>query len=192
LEVVDHLNRAQGAGGGDALAIDVVGLAAGRNVKVLVEQARRFKVPRVAIAYEELAGELQAALPGVEVLAGPEAAQQLVERCDCTDLAAAVVGAAGLPATLAGIRKGCRIGLANKETLVAAGALVMPLVEQHGAQLLPVDSEHSAIFQCLHEQPLSRIERIVLTASGGAFRDWPLERLATQPPIVDSSNDWGK
>ncbi len=164
LAVVDHLNRT------GAADIEVVGLAAGRNTQALIEQARRFGVGRVAIADVSLRAELEAALPDATIYAGPDAAEQLVDAADCTDLAAAVVGAAGLPATLAAIRKGCRIGLANKETLVAAGGLVTPLLREHDARLLPVDSEHSAIFQCLHEQPTERVRRIVLTASGGPFR----------------------
>jgi 1-deoxy-D-xylulose-5-phosphate reductoisomerase len=96
-------------------------------------------------------------------------------------LAAAIVGSAGLPATLAGIERGMDIALANKETLVAAGELVMPRVKQYGVHLLPVDSEHSAIFQCLQtsapEQNGRVIKRIVLTASGGPFRKTPLEKI---------------
>ena len=164
LAVVEHLNRT-----GEA-EIEVVGLAAGRNVKTLIEQARAFGVGHVAIADASLAEDVRGALPGVTVFAGDDAAEQLVEAVEATDLAAAVVGAAGLPATIAGIQRGMRINLANKETLVAAGELVQPLVKKHHAQLLPVDSEHSAIFQCLHNHPARQVRRIVLTASGGPFR----------------------
>ena len=143
LEVVEHLNRTGQA------RIDVVGLAAGTSVKPLVEQARRFNVAHVAIANPIYAPQLREALPGVTVYAGDDAALQLTEAVHATDVAAAMVGAAGLPAALAAARQGCRICLANKETLVAAGALVTPLVRRHGATLLPVDSEHSAIFQCI-------------------------------------------
>ncbi len=150
LTVVDHLNTS------GALPMQVVGLAAGRNVETLIAQARRFNVPSVAIADAALADEVRAALPGVTVHVGDDAALRLVEQSDATDLTAAIVGSAGLPATLAGIRKGMRIGLANKETLVAAGALVTPLCRAHNAPLLPVDSEHSAIFQCLQNQAVGQ------------------------------------
>ncbi len=165
LQVVDHLNRT------GAARIEVVGLAAGRSTTRLIEQARQFGVRHVAIAHEPLRRQLEQALPGVEVLAGPDAARQLVERADTTDVMAAMVGAAGLPAAIAAAERGLRIGLANKETLVAAGALITPLVRRHGARLLPVDSEHSAIFQCLADHPRQQVKRVVLTASGGPFRN---------------------
>lgn len=171
LQVVEHLNATE------AENIAVVGLAAGRKVEAVIEQARKFNVPAVAIADADAADALRSALPGVTVFAGEDAAEQLVKATAATDLTAAVVGSAGLPATIVGIRKGMRVGLANKETLVAAGALVTPLVRQHGARLIPVDSEHSAIFQCLDGQAGNSggqanraVKRIVLTASGGPFR----------------------
>jgi len=171
LKVVEHLNTMPSSG---RPRIDVVGLAAGRSVGPLIEQARRFHVPAVAIADERQQKTLQEALPEAKIYAGPDATLRLVEESDATDAAAAIVGSAGLPGTLAAIRKGVRIGLANKETLVAAGPLVAPLVRQHGAKLIPVDSEHSAIFQCLECQNTGpsheAIKRIVLTASGGPFR----------------------
>ncbi len=122
---------------------------------------------------------------------GDDAAERLVNASDATDVAAAVVGSAGLSATVAAIKRGMRISLANKETLVAAGALVTPLVQKHDAALVPVDSEHSAIFQCLHAgaghhgsptpqhraaadgdvpSSIRAVKRLVLTASGGPFR----------------------
>ncbi len=187
LQVVAHL-RATGAA-----AIDVVGLAAGRNASKLIEQARQFNVPAVAVADASQADEVRAALGPVTVYGGPDAALELVESAageTATDTVAAVVGSAGLPATLAAAQRGHTIGLANKETLVAAGALITPMVRQHNARLIPVDSEHSAIFQCLHSgagrqvsgsgpmhparpdtrNPAYPIKRIVLTASGGPFR----------------------
>lgn len=181
LEVVAHL-RAQGQ------PFEVVGLAAGNNVDRLIEQARTHQPEAVAIADERRRDQLEAALPaGTTIYTGPDAALELTRDLDATDLIAAVVGSAGLPATLAAIEKGWRIGLANKETLVAAGALVVPLLSKHGAELLPVDSEHSAIFQCLNsgarkEQPdagppIADCRRIVLTASGGPFREWDTRRI---------------
>ena len=163
LNVVAHLNTT-------GACIEIVGLAAGRNTKLLIDQAKQFQVPAVAISDKNAARVLEASLPGVTIYCGPNAALQLIEASDATDVSAAIVGSAGLPATLAAIRKGLRIGLANKETLVAAGALVSPLVKRCGTRLIPVDSEHSAIFQCLDGQPTRTIKRIVLTASGGPFR----------------------
>jgi 1-deoxy-D-xylulose-5-phosphate reductoisomerase len=113
------------------------------------------------------------------VFAGPNAAAELVAAVEATDLAAAMVGVAGLEATLAAIKRGMRISLANKETLVAAGPLVKPLVEQHGARLIPVDSEHSAILQCLDDHPTQSVRRLMLTASGGPFRTWPADQIAS-------------
>jgi 1-deoxy-D-xylulose-5-phosphate reductoisomerase len=153
------------------VAIDVVGLAAGRNVTLLIEQAQQFDVSAVAIADESQADAVRAALPGVTVLAGDDAALRLVEQVPATDLMAAVVGSAGLPATLAAIERGMNIALANKETLVAAGELVTAHLRKHNARLIPVDSEHSAIFQCLAGQADHAVRRIVLTASGGPFRN---------------------
>jgi len=181
LEVVAHLCR-QGQ------PFEVVGLAAGNNVGRLIEQAQTHQPEAVAIADARHRDQLEAALPaGTAVYAGPDAALELTRALDATDLIAAVVGSAGLPATLAAIEKGWRIGLANKETLVAAGALVVPMLAKHGAELLPVDSEHSAIFQCLNSgackdqpdarPPIDGCRRIVLTASGGPFREWDARRI---------------
>ncbi|MBI1368685.1 MAG: 1-deoxy-D-xylulose-5-phosphate reductoisomerase [Planctomycetes bacterium] len=160
---------------------EVVGMAAGRNVDLLIEQAGKFNVQRLAISDEAGAAKVKAAIPGATIFAGPDAAQQLVATTDAHMLAAAIVGAAGLPATLTAIERGMDIALANKETLVAAGELVMPLVKKHGVHLLPVDSEHSAIFQCMQTADASQngkaIKRIVLTASGGPFRRASLETI---------------
>ncbi len=167
LHVVEHLNACQ------AEAIDVVGLAAGRKIDILVEQARRFKVPAVALADGSAVDEVRRQLPNTRVFAGPDASLQLMEFADSTDVIAAIVGSAGLPATMVAARRGATIGLANKETLVAAGALVKPLIRKHKARLIPVDSEHSAIFQCLEchrDHDPAAVKRIVLTASGGPFR----------------------
>ena len=171
LAVADHLTR------GGVARIDVVGLAAGTSVKPLIDQARRFGTKHVAICEPALAREAERALPGVTVFSGRDACEKLVREVEATDVAAAIVGAAGLPATLAAAELGRTISLANKETLVAAGALVKPLVRDRGALLLPVDSEHSAIFQCLQDHPRHQVKRIVLTASGGPFRAWSKDDL---------------
>ncbi|MBI1371167.1 MAG: 1-deoxy-D-xylulose-5-phosphate reductoisomerase [Phycisphaera sp.] len=164
-------------------AYEVVGLAAGSNADVLVEQATKFGVDRVAIANADLAASVRNRLPNATVYAGPDAAEQLVRDTDAETIVAAIVGAAGLPATIAAIEKGMDVALANKETLIAAGELVIPLVKKHGVHLLPVDSEHSAIFQCIQGNgqgsngSLRGIKRIVLTASGGPFRNATREQI---------------
>jgi 1-deoxy-D-xylulose-5-phosphate reductoisomerase len=101
-----------------------------------------------------------------------------VEQVACDFVLAGIAGAAGLPATVAAVAKGLRVGLANKEALVVAGSLIMPLARQRGATLLPVDSEHSAIFQALQAGKSREVHRVYLTASGGPFRTWPAERMA--------------
>ncbi|MCA9285254.1 MAG: 1-deoxy-D-xylulose-5-phosphate reductoisomerase [Phycisphaerales bacterium] len=169
LEAVEHL---EGAG----VQFEVVGLAAGRNASLAGEQAQRFGVRHLAIV--ERNGERPCgAAPTFE---GPDAALRMVESvAQPGDLVVgAMVGAAGLAPTLAAIDRGCDIALANKETLVAAGELVMPLVRERGVHLLPVDSEHSAIFQCLQSgRSIDEVRRLVITASGGPFRTWPVERV---------------
>ncbi|MEM9253187.1 MAG: 1-deoxy-D-xylulose-5-phosphate reductoisomerase [Planctomycetota bacterium] len=175
LDVLQHL-RATGA-----MDVEVVGLAAGRRVDELAEQANAWGVKRLAIGDATLADRLRSLVPGATVFAGPDAAAELVaETDDATDLVAAMVGSAGLSATLTAIQRGWRIGLANKETLVAAGELVMPAVARHDAELLPIDSEHSAIHQCLagSQRPAEEVRRLVLTASGGPFRTWDADRIA--------------
>jgi len=163
LDVVEHLNAA-------GQTIRIVGLAAHSNDKKLIEQAKRHGASRVAIADEARATAIRQALPSADVLAGASAALHLVEQTEATDLLVAVVGIAALPATLAAVDKGMNVALASKETLVAGGELVADLAQEHNARLIPVDSEHSAIFQCLNGQLPETIERIVLTASGGPFR----------------------
>lgn len=164
LEVVRHLKG----------AYEVVGLAAGRSVDALIEQAKEFVVNEIAIGDASQAEKIKAALPDANVYSGEDATASLVENTEAEMLSASVVGSAGLPATVKGIEKGMDIALANKETLVAAGELVIPLTQKYGVNLLPVDSEHSAIFQCLPSHDFDEIQRkvkkIVLTASGGPFR----------------------
>ncbi len=153
--------------------VRIVGLAARRNWKRLAEQARRFAVPMVAIAEEASADRLrQASPPQTRVLAGVNALSELVTAANATFVLAAIVGAAGLPATLAAVDAGIDVGLANKESLVVAGSLLMPLARKRGGAVLPVDSEHSAVFQALHSGRAEEVRRVYLTASGGPFRTW--------------------
>ena len=119
---------------------------------------------------------------GTELLFGADALVQVAADSECDAVMAAIVGAAGLPSTLAAARTGKRVLLANKEALVLAGPLFMAAIREAGAELLPIDSEHNAVFQCLAGNPRSAVRRVVLTASGGPFRAWPLERLRGVTP----------
>lgn len=159
----------------------LVGIAAGRNVTLLAEQVRQFKPEIVAIRDESKQAELKDAIadvdPQPQILAGADGIVEVARYGDAEAVVTGIVGCAGLLPTIAAIEAGKDIALANKETLIAGGPVVLPLVEKHGVKLLPADSEHSAIFQCLQGLPEGGLRRIILTASGGAFRDWPVERL---------------
>jgi len=158
----------------------VVGLAAGRNVAKLAEQIRRHRPEAVSVASREDAEALRASLGSSAPAAighGAEGLDDLAEH-PADFVMAALVGALGLRPTLAAIRAGRDIGLANKEVMVTAGALVRREAAAHGVDLLPVDSEHSAIFQCLAGQRREDVARLILTASGGPFRTWDSARIA--------------
>jgi len=160
---------------------EVVGLAAGRRHVKIAAQAREFAVDLIALADEKSAAMARAA--GVsEVLTGPDSALELLERTDPDVVLQGMVGAAALPSTLAALEQGRLVALANKESLVMAGPILMATAERHGATLVPVDSEHSAIYQCLRAGRAEEVERILLTTSGGAFRDRPLGELADATP----------
>jgi len=155
----------------------VVALAAGRRVERLREQVERFRPQRVSVAEEADAATLRRVLPaGVEVRSGEEGLEA-VATAPSDLVVAGLVGAVGLRPTLAAVRAGRDVALANKEVLVMAGALVRREIEAAGVRLLPVDSEHSAIFQALAGQRREDVDRLVLTASGGPFRTWPAERI---------------
>ena len=157
----------------------VVALAAGRNIEKLAAQVNRFAPALVSVADASCAEELRARIPGAptRVVMGDEGL--LAVATHPADLVvAALVGAVGLEPTLAAIRAGRNIALANKEVMVMAGALVLREIREHGVELLPVDSEHSAIFQVLAGQRRQDVARLLLTASGGPFRTWPAERIA--------------
>jgi len=158
---------------------DVVALGAARSADLLIEQATRFRPEVVAIADVSLAASVAAGVPpGTEVLAGPDAMADAAVIAEV--VINGVVGFAGLPVTLATLGAGRRLGLANKESLIAAGPVVQRVRSTPGAELLPVDSEHCAIHQCLRANDVAeRVSRIVLTASGGPFRGRSAEDLAT-------------
>ncbi len=157
--------------------IAVVGLAAARSVDMLAEQARAHGVTDVALADESACERLARLLPGARIRAGAAGVAELATHTDADVVLNALVGAAGLRATLASLDAGKRLALANKESLVAGGRLVMERV-RFTNQLIPVDSEHSALFQCLHGEHRDEVARLWLTASGGPFRGWRPEDLA--------------
>jgi 1-deoxy-D-xylulose-5-phosphate reductoisomerase len=165
----------------DAFRVDA--LTAHRNVAGLADQARRHRARLAVIADPSLLGELRAALAGsgVEAAAGPGALTEAASG-PADFVMAAIVGAAGLEPTFAAVERGASVGLANKECLVAAGALLAERARQTGAMLLPVDSEHSAIFQVLDPEQIDQVERLVLTASGGPFRDCTMAAMAEATP----------
>ena len=151
-------------------SLEVVGLAARSNVEVLLEQARSFGVRRIALADEDAAARASEQWTGGEVLAGAEGLIQLITEADCDLVLNAFTGSAGLGPTVATLGEGIDLGLANKESLVVGGELVIALAEATGAQILPVDSEHSALSQLIAAEPPGSVDRLVLTASGGPFR----------------------
>lgn len=161
----------------------VVALGAGRNVEKLVRQIEEFHPSLVCVANAEAAAALRAQVtdPALRIVTG-DAGLCDVAACGAQLVVSALVGAVGLEPTLAAIRAGAHIALANKEVLVMAGALVLREVQKYGVQLLPVDSEHSAVFQALMGQRREDLRRIVLTASGGPFRTWSAERIAQATP----------
>ena len=159
------------------------GLAAGRNVELFAAQIRQFRPQIAAISAAEKLPELKEAIkdlnPQPILLAGEAGVIEVARYGDAQTVVTGIVGCAGLLPTIAAIEAGKDIALANKETLIAGAPVVLPLVEKYGVKLLPADSEHSAIFQCLQGVPKDGLRKILLTASGGAFRDWPVEKLAT-------------
>ncbi len=159
----------------------VVGLATGRNVGLLAEQVRQCRPQIVGIEDQSKLSELRERLQGLDpmpkLVAGSEGICEVAAFGDAELVVTGIVGCAGLLPTVAAIEAGKDIALANKETLVAGGPAVLPLVKQYGVKLIPVDSEHSAIFQCLQGVPPGGLRRILLTASGGSFRDWAAEDL---------------
>ena len=160
----------------------IVGLAAGRNVELLASQIKQFQPNIVAISDESKLPELKEAIKDVEpqptLLSGEAGVIEVARYAEAETVVTGIVGCAGLLPTIAAIKAGKDIALANKETLIAGAPVVLPLIEKHGVKLLPADSEHSAIFQCLQGIPEAGLRKIILTASGGAFRDWDVEKLA--------------
>ncbi len=151
---------------------DVVGLSAHSSIELLTEQAQHYKPSYVALSNGDYAPRFRTLMDGweAEILTGPESLVELA-RCDSVDtVLTAVVGAAGLPSALAAATSGKRLAIANKEPLVVAGELLTRIAREHGSLLLPVDSEHSAVFQAMQSGTSSEIRKILLTGSGGPFR----------------------
>ncbi|HWR74442.1 MAG TPA: 1-deoxy-D-xylulose-5-phosphate reductoisomerase [Bacteroidales bacterium] len=159
-------------------------LTAGSNADLLMEQAKRFRPETVVIGSETNYKKLRDGLAGlgIEVLSGQEAFEAVAASANVDTVVAAVVGFAGLRPTAAAVAAGREVALANKETLVVAGEMITGTAARTGCRLLPVDSEHSAIMQCLNGEPHASIEKIILTASGGPFRNTPADKLAKVTP----------
>jgi 1-deoxy-D-xylulose-5-phosphate reductoisomerase len=159
----------------------VVALAAGTSHELLAGQIREFLPPIVAIADEEAADEIRAGLGplrGVEILAGTDAAETVARESEADMVLNAMVGAVGLAPSLAALQSGKTLALANKESLIVGGELVMDLVKGEPERLVAVDSEHSALAQCLRGERKEDLKRVIITASGGPFREWSREELA--------------
>lgn len=156
----------------------LVAMAAGKNIPLIIEQAHKYRPKLVSVLSQEIAEQIEEQLPdGIKVTYGIEGLIETATYPEADIVLTAVVGSIGLKPTLAAIEAGKRIAIANKETLVTAGELVMEQAKKYQAELLPVDSEHSAIFQCLQGENRKSVEKIILTASGGSFRHKTREEL---------------
>jgi 1-deoxy-D-xylulose-5-phosphate reductoisomerase len=187
LDLIAQVRRQEGA---DACPIEA--LVAKRNVAALATLAREFRPASAVIADERLRGDLEDALAGtgVEAAAGPQAVVEAAQR-PADWVMAGIVGAAGLAPTLAAARRGADVALANKEALVCAGDLLIDAMRAGGGALLPVDSEHNAIFQVLDRELTHRVDKLILTASGGPFRGWSRERMhAVTPEMAAAHPVW--
>ncbi len=172
---------------GGRLAFRTVALTGGRNVARLAAQARALGAEVAVTAHEDCLADLRAALAGsgIEAAAGAKALLDAADR-PADWVMSAIVGAAGLAPGFRALAQGATLALANKESLVTAGPLLLAEAARHGARILPVDSEHSAVFQALVGEDMAAVERVIITASGGALRDWPLGQLA-RASVADAS-----
>lgn len=160
--------------------LSVLALAAGSNVMLMEQQIRTYKPAYAVMWSEEAAAKLREQVKDtdVKVLAGMDGLMEIASLPEADVVVTAIVGMIGIRPTIAAIKAGKDIALANKETLVTAGHIIMPLAKEYGVSILPVDSEHSAIFQSLNGEPKDKISHILLTASGGPFRGWTKEQMA--------------
>lgn len=180
VSTLDLLGAAQDCGSAD---VRVVALTAGRNVERLAEQALRWRPMVAVIEDESRLDELRSRLngSGVDAAAGRTAVIEAAQM-DAPWVMSAIVGSAGLAPTLAAARTGAIVALANKESLVCAGPALLEIARKHGGMVVPVDSEHSAIFQALQERWSDAVDRIILTASGGPFRGWTRQAMSAATP----------
>ena len=168
--------------------VDVVGLAAGANAARFAKQVERHRPRVIAMAADDALASVRSRLSASSAgslersLAGPAGLLAVATHPDVDLVLCATTGTTALDTVFAAIEAGKTIALANKEVLVMAGGLVMEAARRHGVSILPVDSEHNAIHQCLHGRPADEVRRLILTASGGPFRDWTLERLTGATP----------
>ena len=175
LDVIDRLSQC-------GHTFSVVGLAAGRQVDLLCGQIERYRPLAVSVLEESAGGRLRERFPTIQVFAGEEGPSELARLPDVDLVVNAIVGAAGLAPTLQTLSQGRTVALANKESLVVGGELVRRALEKKEAGILPLDSEHSALLQCLRGRELGDVSRLVLTASGGAFLRTPEANLARVTP----------
>lgn len=173
LKVINHLGPSH---------FKVAALAAHSNIDLLEQQAKEFAPTLIAVYDKDKARQLQARLPHITVLGGMEGIEAAASYDKADFVVSAMTGTLGLLPTIAAIRAGKNIGLANKESLVSGGEIVMALAQRHGVRILPIDSEHSALFQCLNGEDPKTIRRLVLTASGGPFRTLSDEQLQSITP----------
>ncbi|MFZ0576466.1 MAG: 1-deoxy-D-xylulose-5-phosphate reductoisomerase [Psychrobacillus psychrotolerans] len=155
----------------------LVAFSAGKNIEITKQIIRDFSVPLVSVLFEEDAVLLRKEFPRTELVFGDQGLVQVAARANADVLVNAVLGSVGLRPTLEAIKKGITIAIANKETLVTAGHLIMNAAKQYNVPILPVDSEHSALFQAMNGEKRSEIEKLIITASGGSFRDFTREEL---------------
>lgn len=158
-------------------AIQVVAIAAKSNIDLLEQQAREFHPEIIGVYDKEKAQELQKRLPNIPVVGGMEGIEAVAGYDNCEFVISAMTGTLGVIPTIRAIQSGKNIGLANKEALVSGGALIMSLAKEKNVTILPIDSEHSALFQCLQGEDPASIERLILTSSGGPFRAYSSEQL---------------
>ncbi len=156
----------------------VTALCVHSSIDLLAEQVKEFKPQTVAVGTEALAAKLKTLISNdIEILIGEEGYKQIARECDYDIYVGAMVGFAGLFPTVEAVKRGKRIALANKETLVVAGELITKLCKEHNAELIPIDSEHSALFQCMIGEKLSEVSKFLITASGGPFLNYTSEQL---------------
>src|SRR5215471_4174455 len=175
-QALDVVSRAPDQG------LTVVALSAASAWEQLIEQAQAYGVRRIALSDPDAAARASEAWTDGEVLAGPDGLVRLITECQCDLVLNAIVGSAGLVPTVAALGEGIDLALANKESLVVGGELVTQLAEATGAQIIPVDSEHSALYQLIAAEHAGTVERLILTASGGPFRGMGRDELRDVRP----------